>query len=245
MNNNVIAVVAGHEITEADFDAFKKGLPAEQQQYLQNPDAVEFFKKQFVSLYLFAEMGKEEKLDETDEFKDMMRNVERDLLGQMAMRKVLEAITISDEDAKAYYDEHTEMFNKSETVHAKHILMDDEDAIKDVQNKIADESLSFEEAAQSHSTCPSGQRGGDLGEFGRGQMVPEFEEAAFAADLNKVIGPVKTQFGYHLIKVEGHSDAATSPYEEVKDSVKANLMKQKQQQVIDEKEAELRAKYCK
>lgn len=245
MNNDVIAVVAGHEITEADFDAFKKGLPAEQQQYLQNPDAVEFFKKQFVSLYLFAELGKEDKLNETDEFKDMMKNVERDFLGQMAMRRVLDAITVTDEEAKAYYDEHTDMFKKSETVHAKHILMEAEDAIKDVLAKIESEVLSFEEAAKNHSTCPSGQRGGDLGEFGRGQMVAEFEEAAFAADLNKVIGPVKTQFGYHLIKVEGHSDAATSPYEEVKDAVKANLMKQKQQQAIDEKEAELRAKYCK
>lgn len=245
MNNDVIAVVNGHEITEADFETFTKGLPADQQQYLQNPDAVEFFKKQFVSLFLFAEMGKEEKLDETEEFKNTMKNVERDLLAQTAMHKLLDAITITDEEIKAFYDEHTEMFQKSETVHAKHILMESEDAIKDVLSNIENETLSFEEAAQNHSTCPSGQRGGDLGEFGRGQMVPEFEEAAFGAELNKVIGPVKTQFGYHLIKVEDHNEAKTSSFEEVKEAAKAHLAKQKQQQVIEAKEAELKEKYCK
>ena len=60
--------------------------------------------------------------------------------------------------------------------------------------------MSFEEAAGQFSTCPSGQQGGDLGEFGRGMMVPEFEDAAFALELNTVSEPVKTQFGYHLIK---------------------------------------------
>lgn len=245
MNNNTIAVVAGHEITEADFEAFTKGLPADQQQYLQNPDAIEFFKKQFVSLYLFAEMGKEEKLDETDEFKTTLQNIKRDMLGQMAMRKVLENITITDEEAQTYYDTHTEMFQKSPTVHAKHILMDSEDSINNILDKINNNELSFEEAAKNHSTCPSGQQGGDLGEFGRGQMVPEFEAAAFEAELNKIVGPIKTQFGYHLIKVENRQEASTASYDEVKDSVKANLMRQKQQQIIDEKEAELRAKYCK
>ncbi|SHK86364.1 peptidylprolyl isomerase [Hespellia stercorisuis] len=245
MNNDVIAVVAGQEITEADFDSFKQGLPAEQQAYLQNPDAVEFFKKQFVSLYLFAELGKEEKLNETEEYKGTMKNVERDLLGQLAMRNVLQAATVTDEEAESYYNEHKEQFQKPETVHAKHILMESEDEIKDVLNNIEAESISFEDAAQTHSTCPSGQRGGDLGEFGRGQMVAEFEEAAFNADLNKVIGPVKTQFGYHLIKVESHSDAAASPYADVKDSVKTTLIQNKQKEIIEAKEAELRAKYCK
>ncbi len=69
----------------------------------------------------------------------------------------------------------------------------------------------FEDAAKEFSTCPSGQRGGDLGEFGKGQMVKEFEDAAFAAEIGHVVGPVKTQFGYHLIKVEEKKKMRQNP----------------------------------
>lgn len=245
MSNNVIANVAGHEVTEADFEAFKKTLPQEQQAYLQSPEAVEYFKEQFIGLYLFAELGQEEKFDETEEFKSIMENTKRDLLGQMAMRKVLGAITVSDEDAKTYYDENKALFQKPETAHAKHILMENEDEIKDVQKNIESGDITFEEAAQKHSTCPSGQQGGDLGDFGRGQMVKEFEDAAFDAELGKMVGPVKTQFGYHLIKVDSKNEAGTSDFEEVKDQVKSNLMQQKQQEAYDAKIKELKEKYCK
>lgn len=245
MENNVIAVVAGKEITEADFEAFKRNLPADQQAYLQNPEAVEYFKQQFIALYLFAEMGHEEKLNETEEFKSVIKNVERDILSQMAMRETLNGIEVSDEEAEAFYNENKNDFQKPESAHAKHILLDSEDKLNEIKEDIKSGKTTFEDAAKDHSTCPSGQRGGDLGEFGRGQMVKEFEDAAFAAEIGDVVGPVKTQFGYHLIKVEGRSDASISPYEEVKGAVKETLAKQKQQKVYEEKVAELKEKYCK
>ena len=71
--------------------------------------------------------------------------------------------------------------------------------------------LTFEEAAVKYSTCPSKEEGGNLGSFGRGMMVPEFEEAAFNLDLNVVSEPVQTQFGYHLIKVEDKNDGIRKP----------------------------------
>lgn len=87
-------------------------------------------------------------------------------------------------------------------VRASHILVKDEAECNQLKEQINSGS-SFEETAKSKSTCPSGSRGGDLGFFGRGQMVKEFETAAFEAGENEVVGPVKTQFGYHLIKVTG------------------------------------------
>ena len=78
--------------------------------------------------------------------------------------------------------------------------------------------LSEEDKNKQNATddsCPSGQKGGDLGEFGKGQMVPEFEQAAFAAEIGQVVGPVQTQFGYHLIKVETKNEASVAPYAEV------------------------------
>lgn len=85
------------------------------------------------------------------------------------------------------------------TVSAKHILVDAEHEAQDLIKKI-EEGVTFEDLAAKFSKCPSGQQGGDLGEFGRGRMVPEFEEAAFGLEVEQVSSPVKTQFGYHLIK---------------------------------------------
>ena len=84
-------------------------------------------------------------------------------------------------------------------IKARHILVEQEYEAKDLVAKMAD-GKSFEDLAKSFSKCPSGKRGGDLGEFGRGQMVPSFEEAAFGLDINQTSAPVRTQFGYHLIQ---------------------------------------------
>jgi peptidyl-prolyl cis-trans isomerase C len=85
-------------------------------------------------------------------------------------------------------------------VNCSHILVKTEKEAKDLMARIA-AGEKFEEVAKKYSKCPSGKSGGSLGWFGKGQMVPEFEKAAFEGEKGKVIGPVKTQFGYHIIKV--------------------------------------------
>lgn len=85
------------------------------------------------------------------------------------------------------------------TVKASHILVDHEHEAQDLIKKITD-GESFESLAQSFSKCPSGKNGGDLGHFGRGQMVKPFEDAAFSLDVGQTSAPIRTQFGYHLIK---------------------------------------------
>lgn len=87
---------------------------------------------------------------------------------------------------------------------ARHILVDSEDKCNELKAKIEGGS-DFAEIARNFSTCPSGQQGGALGEFGPGQMVKEFDEVVFNGELNKVLGPVKTQFGYHLLEVTSRS----------------------------------------
>ena len=84
---------------------------------------------------------------------------------------------------------------------ARHILVASEETCEEIKTRIEAGDTDFAAAAREHSECPSGQRGGDLGEFRPGQMVSEFDEVVFAAELDKVHGPVKTQFGYHLIEI--------------------------------------------
>lgn len=88
---------------------------------------------------------------------------------------------------------------------ARHILVSTEKGCEDLKQEIA-AGADFAELAQQHSECPSGRRGGELGEFGPGQMVREFDEVVFSAPLGEVQGPVKTQFGYHLIEVTARKD---------------------------------------
>lgn len=91
------------------------------------------------------------------------------------------------------------------TARARHILVETETQCESLKQAIQ-AGADFAEVAKQHSLCPSGAQGGDLGEFGRGQMVREFDEVVFSGELNTVHGPIKTQFGYHLLKITSRSD---------------------------------------
>ena len=243
MNNEVLAVVAGKEITNADLDAFLANLPAEQRQYASNSYFREQYLEQIIVLHVLEKMADELELDMTEDYKKMLESLVRDIKARMAMNEIMKDIEVTDVEAETVYKINPDNFSKPETVSAKHILVDDEDACNAILAEIQNGEKAFEDAAKECSTCPSGQQGGDLGEFGRGQMVKEFEDAAFAAEIGQIVGPVKTQFGFHLIKVEAKNEAETLPYEAVKEQIKKNLLQQKQQQVYTAKIAELKEKY--
>jgi peptidyl-prolyl cis-trans isomerase C len=91
------------------------------------------------------------------------------------------------------------------TASARHILVNNEALCKELKEKINAGEITFEEAAKQNSLCPSGARGGELGRFGQGQMVPEFDRVVFNDEVGVVHGPVKTQFGYHLLEITERS----------------------------------------
>lgn len=145
-------------------------------------------------------------------------------------------MTIEDAKADEFYKQNIEKFKKPESVKASHILLKcdkadtagckkAEEKIKDLRKKIV-AGGDFAAIAKANSDCPSKEQGGDLGEFGRGQMVKPFEDAAFAMKQGDLSQPVKTDFGWHIIKVTGKTVAGTVPYAEVKDQIK-NMLKNK------------------
>ncbi len=91
------------------------------------------------------------------------------------------------------------------TARARHILVDTEEKCNDLKQQITD-GADFADIAKKNSSCPSGKKGGDLGEFGPGQMVKEFDEVVFSGEVGVVHGPVKTQFGYHLLEITSRTD---------------------------------------
>lgn len=241
--SEILATVAGEQITEADVNAFIKNMPQEQQMYAANPQFRAQVLEQLVNNTLFAKYAEEQKMDETQEFQTIMKNARKDILAGIAIGETVKAVEVTEEELLGFYEVNKARFMKGETVSAKHILVKEESECLAILEAIKNGEKSFEEAAKEFSTCPSGQRGGDLGEFGKGQMVKEFEEAAFSAEIGVVVGPVATQFGYHLIKTEAKNEASEIPFEEVKGQIRSNLLQQKQNQAYSKKVAELRAKY--
>ena len=194
-----------------------------------------------------------------DEFKALLKaygtsfaDYQQDIRKRMMFEKLMEAEFAQKlqkptiEQAKAYYDENPQEFNKPEKIHAKHILIKPEDGNDPNQAKLrakakAQEILGqikaggdFEELAKQHSACPSGKGGGDLGMQPKGSFVPEFEKAAYALKPGQVSDIVETSFGFHIIKLIEHADADTLSFEKAKEQIIQLLTgNQKEQIVID------------
>lgn len=160
------------------------------------------------------------------------------------VRKLYEKVTAdvatpAEAEVKKYFDEHPEEFEQKASVDAAHILISTQ-GIEDPAQLAAKEKIAkelreeivskkgenFAEMAGLHSDCPSKAQGGDLGEFEKGQMVPEFEKAAFAQEVGVIGECVKTDFGYHIIKVNGKKDAKTLAFAEVKEDLTKTLLDQ-------------------
>ena len=244
MEKTVEAVICGHEITSAEVDAFIASLPREQQVYASHPDFRKQCVDQLIAVYALAKYGEEEKLDETEKFKAILENARKDILAQMAIGKIFEGITISDEEIREYFEANKARFAKGASVHAKHILVDSErQNVMKLLESIVSGGKVFEDVAKESSTCRQEQTVETLANSEKDKMVKEFEDAAFAAEIGHVVGPVKTQFGYHLIKVEDKKEAEDAKLDDVKEQIKSEIMQKKQQEAYTAKVEELKKKY--
>lgn len=243
MEKKVLATVGQKEITNYDVESALKSLDPYQAMHFNTEEGKKQLLEDLINQELFYIEAKENQLHNDEKFKAEMKKVEENLLKQYAINKVLTSVSLTEEEKKAFYEANKSKFNKPETASAKHILVDSEDIANDILNKINSNEVSFEDAASTHSTCPSKDAGGDLGSFPRGQMVPEFEKAVFNMNKGEVKGPVKTQFGYHLIKLEDLQSGGESEYEEVKDEIERTLMYQKQSEVYSNKLNNLKSRF--
>lgn len=241
-SEKILAIAAGHEITEGELNNLIANYPPEQQIYLSNPKAKDEVLDQLISFHLFAKMAEEERIRETEAYKTMIEKMKVELASHMAATSVVENITVSPEEEKAFFEENRAQFVQGPKVSAKHILVDTQEQARKAAEEIA-AGKAFEEAAREYSTCPSKDRGGELGYFTTGQMVPEFEKAAFEAEVGKVVGPVKTQFGYHLILVGDKKEGTEVSFEQVQGQIHDQLIQSRQRKAYSKKVEELAAKY--
>ena len=241
MDNKLIARVDGRDITEEQLMGLVQNL-GQNAAHFQGPEGRKRLIEELVTQELFYSDAIANGLDQEEAYLAALETMKSNLLKQYALNKLLSNIEISDEEAKAHFDKNPTMFGGKPSARASHILVDTEDEAASILGEI-EAGLSFEDAAVKYSKCPSKDRGGDLGEFSTGQMVPEFEQAVFGMKNGEVSKPVKTQFGHHLIKAVDIKAAPEVNYDDVAAQVKNYCASVKSNMVYAEKQEELKNKY--
>ncbi len=232
----VYAKVNGMDVTAGDIAMVIRNprinfdqLPAQTQQKII---------AQAIDSKLLTQKAIKDGIEKTDTYKEALKKVKNDLALEVWMKKQYKNATVSDKEAKEFYNKNKDKFKQPAQVKARHILVKTEKEAKEIISQLKGlkgKALEdkFIELAKSKSTGPSGANGGELGWFSAKRMVPEFSKAAFALKKGEItLKPVKTQFGYHIIYIEDKKDGGVVPFDKVKENIKAQLKIQKFQKNV-------------
>lgn len=242
-NNQVLAKVENREITQNDLQFFLQSLNPQTAAQFQSEEGQKQLLQELIHQELFYLEARKNDLDQDPTYLQSLEKLKDNLLKQFAVTQLLNSISVSEEEIASYYEKNKKQFVSPKSVNAKHILVSKEEDAKKIIKEMKEEQISFEEAAKKYSSCPSKERGGELGFFSKGQMVPEFEKAAFNLEKNTISEPVKTQFGYHIIKVIDEKEAGTKSLEEAKPQIQQIILGKKQQEVYLKKVEDLKKHY--
>jgi peptidyl-prolyl cis-trans isomerase C len=219
--DKVLAKINGEAITEKDVEIALPDVTAEYPN-LDPKQQQEITLDFLIEMRAAAQKAKAEKVDQGDAYKRRLAYVRDRVLMQELLAKVAKE-GVTEAKMKAFYDEQVKQIKPVEEVRARHVLVETEDAAKALLKRIKG-GEDFAKIAKEASKDPgSGAEGGDLGYFTKDRMVPEFAEAAFGAKVGDVVGPIKSQFGFHVIKVEDRRTKPVPAFEQVKDRIAAGL----------------------
>lgn len=238
----LVAKVNGKEISREDVLKFLNDMGPQMAMQFQSPEGIKRVVEEMVNQELLFSDAKEVGMESEPQFQEILQATKDNLLKGYAFNKIIEDIVVNEDELESFFNTNKNMFSQQESVNASHILVEDKDKADLVLAKI-DNGMSFEDAAKEYSSCPSKEAGGSLGEFGRGQMVPEFEKAAFSMEEGTISEPIKTEFGYHIIKLDKKSEGNEVEFEEVKPEVERQLLIKKQEDKYKSKIDALREKY--
>lgn len=218
----VVATIGDQTITEADLAFAAEDLQQELQQ-VPPEERRAFLVTVLIDMKVMAKAAKAAGMADTDLFKRRLAYLEeRSLRRDYFTQKI--AASVTEDSVKAAYAEYVKDFKPVEEVHARHILVATEEEAKAIKAEL-DGGKPFEVLAMEKTTDPSGkQNGGDLGFFSKGMMVPEFEAVAFTLEPGKISDPVKSQFGWHIIKLEEKRMSAPPPIEQLQQQLGQQVM---------------------
>lgn len=199
-----VATVNGQPITKAAFEAALESVPPQMHERFASPEGREQFLDNLVTQEVLLQESRRIGMEKDPAVQSRFEDAKRQILVESFMQKLVEE-DVSEAKVKEYYNAHKADFR---SVKASHILVESEDKAKEAKKRLNKGGGNFAEVAKELSTDPSAkQNGGDLGFFTKDQMVKPFAEKAFGMKVNEISGPVKTEFGYHIIKVQEIKEA--------------------------------------
>ncbi|MDH4099332.1 MAG: peptidylprolyl isomerase [Nitrospirota bacterium] len=237
----VLAEVGSSKITVDDFKRQQGELPEYARGGFSGDKGNRDFLDYLVIQELFYQEALKKGVDKQAEIRAKIDDMTRKVVLDTYLRGEIEKqAQVTEADAKAYFDGHPDEFKGQEEIKASHILVKSEEQANEVLAKIK-KGEAFDKLAKKFSQDPgSRNNGGDLGYFRKGQMVPEFEAAVVNAKTGEVSGPIKTQYGFHIIKVVDRRVGPNLEFEKIAPQLRINLARKKQKEIFDARVAELK-----
>ncbi len=254
--SDVVAVVNGEPVTRTEVRAAWNALPDEVRASYERNGGIGIYLDTYIKRKLVVQDAVRRHLAEDPEVAAELERSRQEILFDQYVTKVIGPQLVSDDEMRRWYNEHVEEFQQPERIRARHIVATPGD--QPPPNETGDNAVGEQQAAekiaiiaQQLAGVPEESRGeqfidlarkfsedgaaasgGDLGWFARGQMVPEFEKAAFALEPGQVSAPMKTQFGHHVIYLEAHEPGGPRPFAEVEDEIRQRLLTERQAQLM-------------
>ncbi len=232
LSGKMVARYGSETYTADDFAADLLHVP-ERNRVRMTPDSRRDFVVNRVVSELVVRDAQAKGLADDPEIERQVAELRRRLIVQKMLHDLQQMPVVDDDTVRRFWAEHPERFSAT-TIHARHVLLGSEAEAKAVRDQLRAEPATFPRIAQEKSTdAASARQGGDLGWFGRGRMVPEFEEVAFTLPAGKVSDPVKSPYGWHVIRVEEVKQGEPDPFDQVKEQIRLMLRNQTVQARVD------------
>jgi peptidyl-prolyl cis-trans isomerase C len=239
-----LAKVGNTKITQADLERELKNLPEFAQKLFEGAGGKEKFLDELIKKELLYQEALKKGLDKDAEYLRKVEDFKKlTLIGQLLDREIETKAKVTDQDVKNYYEKHKEDLTSVSQIRASHILVKTEQEAKKILERLK-KGEDFAKIAKKSSIDPgSAKNGGDLGFFSSGQMVPEFEAAAARLNIGEISEPVKTKFGYHIIKVTDKKMGKPVEFEKAKNVIFQRLSAEKQKEFFDSYIEDLKKSY--
>lgn len=238
----VLVTMEGDKITLEEFTKSLDKIPMNMKMLVATQSGKKSYLDSLIVKKLLLREAKKDNVENEKEFQDRLNDIREQLLIESLLKKKIAVNTqFTDEELKKYYDTNKEQFKKDRELNTRHILVKTAEEAKQIQSRLA-KGEDFSDLAKQFSIDPNAKTtGGELGFHPKGTLLPEYEAAAFKLQKVGQVSPVvKTQFGYHIIRLEGAKEASYVPFAEVKDFIKQKVGQDKQKEVLEKYIDELR-----
>lgn len=231
----ILATIDNEVITLEEFNRELDKIPTNMKMLVASESGKKNYLDRLIVKKLLLKEASKEKIEKQKDFEERLSDLREQLIIESLLKKKIAAeSTQTNEDLKQYYEKNKERFKREREINTRHILLKTEEEAKQVLNRLAN-GENFVELAREYSIDPNAKStGGEIGFHPKGSLLPEYEAEAFKLNkIGQVSGIVKTQFGYHIIRLEGVRPPSYVPFDEVKDFIRQQISQEKQKEIIE------------